>query len=287
MSMRSTAAFLVTSSLLVGTVTAAAGTITGVSASAPSIAIGAALTVTASGTNPCGAAFIDYGDGTAITYAISSLPTSQTHAYQKPGAFTIVARGMGNCDGEASTRIEVTGQAAPAPAEPPNAILGLGFTPKVGVVREPVAINVTGRGVCAYTVVFGDGNQQETDGPLPQRINHTYAVARLYTVTVAPAAPCVGKFTERLQVAARHGDRITGLTIDPMPADVGRAVTIAVEGAGVCAYRLDYGDGNHEDRTKPLPDRLQHVYNAPGSYVIAVSTSGTCEGGTRQTLQVR
>jgi hypothetical protein len=36
--------------------------------------------LTASGTNPCGAAYIDYGDGTAITYAITGLPTTQTHA---------------------------------------------------------------------------------------------------------------------------------------------------------------------------------------------------------------
>ena len=124
-------------------------------------------------------------------------------------------------------------------------------------------------------------------GTLPQRVNHTYAVAKTYTVIVAPAAPCVGKFTERLQVAARGGERITGLTIDPTPADVGRTVTIVVDGVGTCGYRIEYGDGNHEDRSKPLPDRLHHVYNAPGSYVIAVAASGACEGGAQRTLDVR
>jgi hypothetical protein len=283
--MRSIAAFLVISFL--GTGIAAAGTVTAVKASPASAAVGVAVTVTASGTNPCGAAHIDYGDGTAITYAITGLPTAQTHTYQKPGSYAIVARGMGNCDGEVSTRIEVTGQAPPPPPVAPSEITGVGFTPRPGVVRQPVAINVTGRGACLFTVDFGDGNRQEVKGEFPQRINHTYALVDTYTVIVAPVAPCVGKFTERLQIAARGGERITGLTIDPQVTEVRRTVTITVEGVGTCGYRINYGDGNHEDRVKPLPDRLTHVYNAVGSYTIAVAASGTCEGRTQRTLDVR
>jgi hypothetical protein len=283
--MRVIAAFLVSSFTVSGI--AAAGTVTAVKASAPSAAVGVAVSVTASGTNPCGAVHIDYGDGTAITYAITGLPSTQTHTYQKPGPYAIVARGMGNCDGEASTRIEVTGQAPPPPRVAPNEITGVGFTPRPGVARQPVAINVIGRGVCLFTIDFGDGNHQEVKGEFPQRINHTYALVDTYTVIVAPVAPCVGKFTERLQVAARGGERITGLTIDPPVSDVRRTVTITVEGVGTCRYRIDYGDGNHEDRVKALPDRLTHVYNATGSYVIAVAASGTCEGRTQRTLDVR
>ena len=283
--MRSIAAFLVIS--LTGIGLASAGTVTGVKAGTASAAVGAAVSVTASGTNPCGAANIDYGDGTAITYAITGLPTTQSHAYQKPGAFTIVARGMGNCDGEATTRIEITGQAAPPPPVAPNEITGVGFTPKPGVVRQPVAINVAGHGACLFHLDFGDGNHQDVNGQFPQRVTHTYALIDTYTVVVAPVAPCVGKFTERLQIAARGGERITGLTIDPPIADVRRVITIVVEGVGSCGYRIDFGDGNHEDRTKPLPDRLSHVYNAPGSYIIAVAASGTCEGRTQRTLDVR
>jgi hypothetical protein len=267
------------------------GVVNGVKASAASIAVGAPVSVTVTGTNPCGGAFIDYGDGTALTYAITGVPTTQSHAYTKPGAYSIKARGMGNCDGEAATSITVTGPppAPPSPPPPaaPNAITGIGFTPTPGVVKEPVAINVVGRGACAFVVKFGDGNQQEVNGQFPQRINHTYAVVKTYTVVVAPVAPCVGKFTERLQVAARGGARITGLTVDPNPADTGRLITIDVEGAGTCGYRIDYGDGNHEDRTKPLPDRLHHVYNAPDSYTIAVAAAGLCEGRTQRTLDVR
>src|SRR5260221_14430670 len=116
--MRSIAAFLVTS-LSAGIGVAAAGTVTAVKASAASVAVGATLSVTASGSNPCGAAFINYGDGTAITYAITGLPTTQTHAYQAPGTYAIVARGMGNCDGEVATRVEGTGRGRRRPPPPP------------------------------------------------------------------------------------------------------------------------------------------------------------------------
>jgi hypothetical protein len=282
---RTFAAFL-SASFLIGSGAAAAGTVTAVKASTASAAVGTAVSVTASGTNPCGAANIDYGDGTAITYAITGLPTTQTHAYQKPGIYAIVARGMGNCDGEAAARIEVTGQAPPA-APDTSEITGLSFTPKPGVVQQPVAINVAGRGPCTYLLDFGDGNQKEMTGALPQRINHTYAVAQTYTVIVAPAAPCAGKFTELLPVAPRGGERITGIRIDPEPATAGRAVTIVVEGAGTCGYRIQFGDGNHEDRSKGLPDTLRHVYNAPGTYVIVAEAAGRCEGRAERSLDVQ
>jgi hypothetical protein len=284
--MRSFAALLSAFFLLVGSAVASAGTVTAVKASAASAAVGATVTVTASGTNPCGAANIDYGDGTAITYAITGLPTTQSHVYQKPGTYTIVGRGMGNCDGEATARIEVTGQPAPT-APPASEIVGVGFTPKIGVAQQPVAINVAGQGPCSFTISFGDGNQQDMTGTLPQRINHTYALARSYTVIVAPAAPCVGKFTEVLQVTTRGGERITGLTIEPEPASVGRSVTIVVEGTGNCGYRIQFGDGNHEDRSRRLPDRVRHVYNASGTYTIVAEASGICEGRVQRSLDVR
>jgi hypothetical protein len=282
--MRSFAALLSGLFLLIASAGASAGTVTAVKANAESAHVGATVSVTASGTNPCGAAHIDYGDGTAINYAITGLPTTQSHAYQKAGAYAIVARGMGNCDGEATTRIEVTGP--PPPPPPASEITGLAFTPKAGVVQQPVAINVAGHGPCTYTISYGDGNQQEMTGALPQRINHTYAVAQRYTVTVAPVAPCVGKFTEVLQVVSRGGDRITRLTIDPEPALVGRSVTIVIDGAGTCGYRIQFGDGNYEDRSRPLPDRVRHVYNAPGTYVLVAEAAGACEGRAQRSLDV-
>jgi hypothetical protein len=265
-----------------------------VKASAASIPVGAPLSVTVSGTNPCGAAYINYGDGTAITYAITGVPTTQTHVYSRPGAYAIAARGMGNCDGEVATKVTVTDE-IPPPAPPPPApppvppaaeITGVTFAPQPGVVRQPVAIAVAGRGTCSFTVNFGDGNKQDLSGSLPRKIAHTYAVPRTYVVTVAPVRPCVGKFTDKLQIAPRTGERITGLTLDPTSTPAGNDVAIVVNGYGTCTYRLDYGDGNNEDRAQPLPDRLTHVYNAPGTYVVAAEGTGSCQGRVQRNLEV-
>jgi hypothetical protein len=280
-------AFLVPVALLVQSGGAVRGVVTGVRADQASVDVGAPVHVTVSGSNPCGAAFIDYGDGTAITYAITSLPTTQAHAYQKPGSFIVAARGMGNCDGQVTTRLQVTGQPAPPPPPAAPAITGVSFDPRPGVIRQPVSIVVAGHGTCAFTVAYGDGNQQDFTAALPKTVTHTYAVPNDYTVVVFPAAPCSGKFTDRLQVATRGGIRITDLTLTPSPAVTRQSVTMNVAGTGTCSYKIDFGDGNSEERSKALPDRVFHVYGAPGTYSIVVTGSGSCSGRADRALDVR
>ena len=67
---------------------------------------------TVSGRNPCGAVNIDYGDGQAITHPISALPVKISHTYARAGTYQVRARGMGNCDGEASMTVRVTAAGA-------------------------------------------------------------------------------------------------------------------------------------------------------------------------------
>jgi hypothetical protein len=63
---------------------------------------------------------IDPGDGTErVTHPIVQLPTAVRHVYQNAGRFEVRAEGMGNCDGVAATRIEVSPAPAPPPAPPP------------------------------------------------------------------------------------------------------------------------------------------------------------------------
>ena len=84
------------------------GVVTGISLKPSSVAVGAPVAATATGTNPCGAVFIDWGDGTAITYPITGVPATQSHVYTSAGHFTVVAKGMGNCDGEVKTTIDIS-----------------------------------------------------------------------------------------------------------------------------------------------------------------------------------
>src|SRR6266545_6401687 len=94
------------------------GSATSVAVSPRTIVAGGTVSVTVTGTNPCGAVRINYGDGDAITYAITALPVTETHVYQKAGTYTITAEGMGNCGGAPTTTLTVSAPPAPPPAPP-------------------------------------------------------------------------------------------------------------------------------------------------------------------------
>jgi hypothetical protein len=84
------------------------GVVRGVSVPAGRIEAGGPVEITVTGTNPCGAVRLDYGDGTErITHAITQIPVTIRYTYKQPGRYQIHAEGMGNCDGVASTAIQV------------------------------------------------------------------------------------------------------------------------------------------------------------------------------------
>ena len=90
------------------------GAVSSVRVSAPQSGV---VAVTVSGTNPCGAVNIDYGDGAAITHPISRLPMTVRHEYTQAGEYQVRARGMGNCDGVAAASVRLN---APAGAQKPG-----------------------------------------------------------------------------------------------------------------------------------------------------------------------
>ena len=269
---------------------ASAGTITKVSAAPSVVVTGQTVIFTEEGTNPCGASNMNYGDGIVITYAITELPAKQSHVYEKPGTYTVIARGMGNCDGEATTTVQVKPAAAPPPPPAPAGphITAVEFLPPQGIIRRPVTFVVNGVGPCRFTANFGDGNSRELNAELPSRFSHTYAVAGTYTTIITPAPPCSGRFTQLLTVASRAtAPRLFDLTINPSPTDAGRPVTITIDGNGSCGYAIDFGDGNNDSRTATLPDRVQHNYPASGEYEITVTAAAPCAGSARRLLRVR
>src|SRR5262245_28886132 len=225
-----------TSLLLCGVPWAAlGGTSTKVSASPPAVVTGQTVTFTEEGTNPCGASNMTYGDGIVITYAITELPAKQSHVFEKPGTYTVIARGMGNCDGEASTTVQVKPAAAPPPPPAPSGphVTSVEFVPAQGIIRRPVTFVINGVGPCRFTANFGDGNSRELSTDLPYRLDHTYAVAGSFTTIITPAAPCSGKFTQVLTVASRAtASRLFALRIVPYATEVGRTQKFNVGGNG-------------------------------------------------------
>ena len=96
------------------------GVVTGIRPSEATISAGAPVTLNVTGTNPCGAVNIDYGDGNVVTHPISDVPAAITYTYRRAGAYRIVAKGMGNCDGEVTTSVRVTEPPAPPPSPAPS-----------------------------------------------------------------------------------------------------------------------------------------------------------------------
>ncbi len=63
---------------------------------------------TITGTNPCRAVQIDYGDGsTPITHAVRALPAAVSHSFPRAGTYQVRARGTGVCAGEAMRSVRI------------------------------------------------------------------------------------------------------------------------------------------------------------------------------------
>jgi PKD repeat protein len=266
---------------------AGAGTITGLTVTPAEVKAGASVSATATGSGLCGAVHIDWGDGTAITYATTTLPVTQTHVYQAGGTFTVRAQGMGNCDGEATARVTIT---SPPPPPPPAPRLGaIEFTPPSPAPRTAVTITLQGTGMCRIGVDFGDGNSQDLNGALPLTVRHTYALAGSYTVVAIPAPACGERQRATLVVGdTPRAPRISNIEVTDVtgvPGARGRRA-IKVNGAGSCAYTLDFGDGNSEGRNAALPDVVQHNYPAEGRYTIVATAAPPCEGVQRSTIVI-
>jgi hypothetical protein len=104
---RASALALLTSLAVLSPSTAQAG-VTGVTVSPPSPTVNQSATVTITGTNPCGAVEINFGDGDVMTYALQAgLPFTTMHTWTTSGAKTIAAKGQGNCTGQAASSIQV------------------------------------------------------------------------------------------------------------------------------------------------------------------------------------
>jgi hypothetical protein len=246
---------------------------------------GATVTASATGSGLCGAVHIDWGDGTAITYATSTLPVTQTHVYKVGGTFNVRAQGMGNCTGQATARVKVSGPPPPPAPEPRLNAVELSATPVAP--RTPVNITLRGTGTCRISIDFGDGNSQELSGALPLSVRHTYPLAGKYAIAATPLTPCGDRQTATINVGAGpSAPRIDGVEIS-RPTGAGANVrAIRVNGAGRCAYTLDYGDGNSEGRNADLPDVVRHNYPAEGSYTVVATPAAPCTGAGQSQIVI-
>ena len=285
-----TVVVLSTSLLAGGLAAGQRGVVSALTVSPQTTAAGGDVTATATGTNPCGAVHIDWGDGTALTYAIVDIPVTQRHTYAKAGAYEVRARGMGNCDGQATARVQVT--PAPAPAQTSARVQRLEVTPNPAVAPATVEIVVQGTGTCSYVLDFGDGNSERRNASLPDRVRHTYSAPNAhYPVAARGEGNCEGLARRTLSVnAARapdRGRRLSGVSVSPSPATARSQVVVTVEGSGSCAVTVDFGDGSDQRFEGALPARVTHTYLRSGVYEVYAWADPPCGGDASATLRVR
>lgn len=260
------------------------GEVTAATVSSTTARVGTPVSVSVTGRNPCGAVHIDWGDGTAITYPIVDLTTTQKHTYEKPGKYAIVARGMGNCDGGTTVNVRID----PAPASPAPPQIS-SFTVSIpGPVGSSVGVTAHGRGNCRMTVDFGDGQSQELTVPLPHTVRHVYSTPGTYTVSANASAPCEGKHSVKLEVGDRAPTaRLLGMKIAPNPAEIRARVSITLDGRGTCPVTVDFADGTDQAVEAPLPATISHTYARPGLYEMFAWAEAPCSGEATASVRVR
>ena len=110
MNLRYSTAFLGTLALVLQVAGARAqGAITGLTFNPSPVDACALETIRVSGTGQCGVFTVDLGDGTPTVHLPGNFPILVYHAYTKPGTYTPLAHGQGNCSGTASAALQVHG----------------------------------------------------------------------------------------------------------------------------------------------------------------------------------
>ena len=217
----------------------------------------------------------DLGDGsTADTPQVS-------HAYQAPGAYNVVLK-LTDQDGlEGVTQKPV--QINPAASNnPPVVVINAPATAEVG---QPVLFDGSSsygdNALVDFTWDFGDGVVDY--GP---QANHTYSQAGTYdvTLTVTDDQGLVSSNTVQIQVQA--GPEPLPNPPQPVisaPSEATVGETITFDGSGsldATGFAWDLGDG-----TQAPGPRVDHVYNAAGTYNVTLTVSNLA-GSNATSVQI-
>jgi hypothetical protein len=264
-------------------------TINGITLSDGRTRAGTNIVATVTGTSGvCGAVEINWGDGATVTYPTSSLPVRQSHVYETAGTFSVRARGIANCSGDAATQIVIVEAPSRAPAPRLTSLVVPAGPIEPGTATS---IGLEGSGACAVRVTFGDGGSVELNATLPTSVRHTYQTTGRYTVMVAPEPPCTETRSATVEVA-RPADRtqasgkISGIDL-PATARLGDPVTITINGTGSCRIVVDFDNGEERAVTERLPYKFTYTFKDIGPHEIFVWTDEPCSGSAEKVVRVR
>jgi len=233
------------------------------------------------GSSACGALTIDYGDGTAITYALNGLPTTQSHTWTSAGTKTIVSTGQGNCVGTIPASVTVSTN--PPPTVSVTAPLaGSIYTSGTSLTISASASDAHG----IQRVDFYAGGTligSDATAPYTQAWNVVYGT----TTLLARAYDIYGAFAD--STVAVTGQDITSITVAPQSPFVGAAANVTVAGSAGCgAATVNYGDGTVITYAlSGLPVTVGHAWSTGGAKTITVTGQGNCAGTLSKSFTVQ
>ena len=214
----------------------------------------------------------DFGDGTVVTGG----PTAD-HVYAAAGSYSVsVTASNGVSADTATTTMVVTDP--PPPDDPITGLAVAGQSPVAVGSSAAFTATVTGGTNLSYNWDFGDGTVVAGGSS----INHVYAAAGSYTVTVT-ASNNVGSDSASTNVAVELP--VTGLTVSSnSPIETGETAsfTASIAAGTSVSYEWDFGDGTVVTGG-PTAD---HIYAAAGSYTVAVTASNGISAQSASTTMV-
>jgi hypothetical protein len=187
------------------------------------------------------------------------------HAYKKPGTFTVKARALPGCSGEASATIVVKAALV-------EGVAGLDAPARTGLVNK---IAIAGKsGACAMKVDFGDGKSETVNATFPGAggkhvVNHVYDSPGRKQLSVKGLEGCGGSVTGNVEVPYA---RLTGVK---WTGNVEQQQTFSLTSdGGICPVHIEWGDGAVEERrvvtfTNGTAKIIRPYYNSKGKRVTA------------------
>jgi PKD repeat protein len=287
---------------------------------------GQTFQVTISPTVPTGASpvqtvIVDFGDGTVRTLGSAGSSQVISHAYSRPGTYTITVTLVDAAGQRSTSSTVVTVQ---------NAVVGVAVTasPSPATAGTPVTVTatITNPSNIPITTVrfsFGDGTSStQTTGGNTATTQKTYQNGGNFTITATATDAAGNEYsgTTQLTVNPRAALQVTldatpngntggsqfvctpsGNTypktcrtsfatfVPPPGGQPGVRVVFTASASGGLAtassYQWDFGDGTRETTTSASRD---HVYLSPGVYIITVrvTTTDGNVGEQRLTLEI-
>ncbi len=189
-----------------------------------------------------------------------SVLENPSHTFTLAGTYDVSVFAMNNCGIDYATN-PVTVHAGP--------IGTFGWTPTPPVVNEPVTFNAAATSTLPVAFAWDLGDGTTGEGPV---VNHTYASAGFYTVTLTTTSACGQQVTvQTVEVCGPvAGTDFSWLPLAPIRGDIITFTGVA-SGSSPISFTWAFGDGQ-----VGAGQVLTHTYSVGGLYTATVTTTNAC-----------